>query len=223
MAAKRSKTQARRNSGSGGIPGWMWLLVGLLIGALAFGYLFLKDKWASGNTGLPTPNAQAQAPTESGNDPVLPEPVEKPKPKPKYEFYTLLPEKEVLIPDAELAAQARAEAAKPKAATSGSAATTGPTTAAQSAGTQPSTVAPTTDGATYLLQAGAFRGNDEAEALKARIAMTGEIARVEAAQINGNTVYRVRMGPYPNASSLADAKQALVSHGIAGAQAIRAK
>ena len=221
MAAKRSKTQARRNSGSGGIPGWMWLLVGLLIGALAFGYLFLKDKWASGNSGLPTPNAQAQAPTEAGNDPVLPEPVE--KPKPKYEFYTLLPEKEVLIPDAELAAQARAEAVKPKAPSNDATTSATATTVPSSAGTQTATAAPTTDGATYLLQAGAFRGNDEAEALKARIAMTGEIARVEAAQINGNTVYRVRMGPYPNASSLADAKQALVSHGIAGAQAIRAK
>jgi hypothetical protein len=37
MAVKRSKNQARRNGGSGGIPGWMWLLVGLLIGAIAFG------------------------------------------------------------------------------------------------------------------------------------------------------------------------------------------
>lgn len=220
MAAKRSKNQARRNGGSGGIPGWMWLLVGLLIGALAFGYLFLKDKWATGNSGLPTPNPEARAPTTSGNDPVVPEPVE--KPKPKYEFYTLLPEKEVLIPDAELAEQARAEAAKPPVDRTTPA--VGPTTA-------PSTTASTTapppvasaDGARYLLQAGAFRGNDEAEALKAKIAMTGEVARVESAQINGNTVYRVRMGPYPNASSLAAAKQALLSHGIAGAQAIRAK
>ena len=220
MAAKRSKNQARRNGGSGGIPGWMWLLVGLLIGALAFGYLFLKDKWAAGNSGLPTPNPEAQAPTNSGNDPVVPEPVE--KPKPKYEFYTLLPEKEVLIPDAELAEQARAEAAKPP--VDRATPTVGPTTmtATTATTTAPPPVA-SADGARYLLQAGAFRGNDEAEALKARIAMTGEIARVESAQINGNTVYRVRMGPYPNASSLAAAKQTLLSHGIAGAQAIRAK
>lgn len=220
MAAKRSKNQARRNGGSGGIPGWMWLLVGLLIGALAFGYLFLKDKWAAGNSGLPTPNPEAQAPTTSGNDPVVPEPVE--KPKPKYEFYTLLPEKEVLIPDAELAEQARAEAAKPPVDRAPPAVGPTTTTATTATTTAPPPVA-SADGARYLLQAGAFRGNDEAEALKAKIAMTGEVARVESAQINGNTVYRVRMGPYPNASSLAAAKQALVSHGIAGAQAIRAK
>jgi cell division protein FtsN len=74
-----------------------------------------------------------------------------------------------------------------------------------------------------MLQAGAFRGQDEAEALKARIALTGEVARVETAQINGTTVYRVRMGPYASAGTLAAAKQALVSHGIDGAQAIRVK
>lgn len=219
MAAKRSKNQARRNGGSGGIPGWMWMLVGLLIGAIAFGYLFLKDKWAAGNSGLPTPNPEAQAPVNSGNDPVVPEAVE--KPKPKYDFYTLLPEKEVLIPDAELAEQARAEAMKAAKPPAGKP----EPSIAQTASSPTDGTAPvaTSDGARYLLQAGAFRGNDDAEALKAKIALTGEVARVEAAEINGNTVYRVRMGPYPNASSLADAKQALISHGIAGAQAIRAK
>jgi cell division protein FtsN len=73
-----------------------------------------------------------------------------------------------------------------------------------------------------VIQAGAFLGSSEAEALKAKIALTGEVARVEVAQINGNTVHRVRMGPYPNAASLAAAKSALAAHGIA-AQAIRVK
>jgi cell division protein FtsN len=74
-----------------------------------------------------------------------------------------------------------------------------------------------------VLQAGAFRGIEEAEALKARIALTGEVARVETAQINGTTVHRVRMGPYASAGTLAAAKQALSSHGIDGAQAIKVK
>jgi cell division protein FtsN len=78
------------------------------------------------------------------------------------------------------------------------------------------------NGPHYVIQAGAFLGSNEAEALKAKIALTGEVARVEVAQINGNTVHRVRMGPYPNAASLAAAKSALAAHGIA-AQAIRVK
>ena len=77
-------------------------------------------------------------------------------------------------------------------------------------------------GPRYLIQAGAFRSLADADAIKARIALTGEIARVESAQVDGGTIYRVRLGPYPNAGALAAAKQALAGHGI-DAVAIRAQ
>lgn len=218
--AKRSKTQARR-SGRSGLPGWAWLGVGLLVGGLAFGYLQFRDKWGQPASNLPQPNPSAQAPAPSGDN-AVPEPVE--RPKPKYDFYTLLPEKEVVIPDAELDAEARREAAKPPAAAVDASATDvtpAPEPDLASAG-GPTPATAVSDGPRYLIQAGAFRGSTEAEALKAQIALTGEIARVEVAEINGTTVHRVRMGPYPNASALAAAKQALASHGIT-AQAIRVK
>src|SRR4249919_3416021 len=225
MAAKRGKTQARRN-GRQGIPGWVWGLAGLVLGALIIGYVFMGDQWRSKLGNLPRPNPDATAPASNastdesiaGDGPsIVPD-----KPKPKYDFYTLLPEKEVVIPDAELAEQARAET---KAASVDANTATPATTATATvpvAGTN-ATATTAGDNVRYLIQAGAFRGNDEAEALKAQIALTGEVARVEAAQINGNTVYRVRMGPYPTASGLAAAKQALANHGINGAQAIRVK
>jgi cell division protein FtsN len=218
--AKRNKNQARR-SGRSGMPGMAWLAIGLAIGGLAFGYLQFKDKWSRPTSTLPRPDPLAQAPAPSGDN-ALPEAAE--RPKPKYDFYTLLPEKEVVIPDAELDAQARAEAARPP--TPVAANPSDPTVAADpgaaTAGASPAPTAIGNEGPRYLIQAGAFRGNTEAEALKAQIALTGEIARIEVAQINGNTVHRVRMGPYPNASALAAAKQALASHGIT-AQAIRVK
>lgn len=217
--AKRGKNQARR-SGRQGMPGWTWLLVGLLIGGAVFGYLQFRDKWGQPVSNLPQPNPQAQAPASADED-AVPEPVE--RPKPKYDFYTLLPEKEVVIPDAELDAQARAEAAKPSvAAVADPAAAVNPDAAAVATTSAEPVAGAVGDAPRYLIQAGAFRGNTEAEALKAQIAMTGEIARVEVAEIKGTTVYRVRMGPYPNASALAAAKQALASHGIT-AQAIKVK
>jgi len=225
MAAKRGKTQARRN-GRQGIPGWVWGLAGLVLGALIFGYVFMGDQWRSKLTNLPHPNPDATAPASNastddsiaGDGPaIVPD-----KPKPKYDFYTLLPEKEVVIPDAELAEEARAEARKNAAKPPVSAASTTPATTAVVA-TAGNGAATSTGNDRYLLQAGAFRGSDEADALKAQIALTGEIAHIESAQINGTTVYRVRMGPYATASALAAAKQALLSHGINGAQAIRVK
>jgi cell division protein FtsN len=217
----RAKNQARRSGRSSGTPGWVWLIVGLLMGAVVFGYLQFKDKWGKPASTLPQPDPQAQARATRGEE-VAPD-----KPKPKYDFYTLLPEKEVVIPDAELDAQARAEAAKPPTpvdAVPPADATGEPTapTVASAGDVAPPAPTASSEGPRYLIQAGAFRGSTEAEALKAKIALTGEIARVEVAQINGNTVHRVRMGPYPNASALAAAKSALASHGIT-AQAIKVK
>ena len=52
--------------------------------------------------------------------------------------------------------------------------------------------------------------------------MMGLAARVEAAQINGKTVYRVRMGPYGSAGELSEAKQKLDGTGLQ-AMAIKAQ
>jgi cell division protein FtsN len=49
---------------------------------------------------------------------------------------------------------------------------------------------------TYYLQAGAFRSEDDAEAIKARILLLGLPAQVQKAQVNGATVNRVRVGPF---------------------------
>ena len=224
--AKRTKNQARRNGGRG-FPGWAWLLVGLLLGGIGFAVISLREHWSAPAAVLPQPNPDARPPVSSEDETPAAEPVEKPaeKPKPKFEFYTLLPEKEVVIPDAELAARARAEAARQTAAVNAPPQSKS-TTATTTATTPAAAIAPTTTtagGERYLIQAGAFRGNGDAEALKAQIALTGEVARVESAEINGVTVYRVRMGPYPDAGTLAAAKQALIAHGIDGAQAIRVK
>lgn len=217
--AKRAKTQARRNGGRS-FPGWAWLLIGLLLGGAGFAVYSLHGPWTSPTTLLPQPNPDARPPASSEDGTPVADPIE--KPKPKYDFYTLLPEKEVVIPDAELEARARAEAARRAAAAKVPAPTA--TTPAPSSATTPSqSTANTSGGERYLIQAGAFRGSSDAEALKARIALTGEVARIESADINGVTVYRVRMGPYPDAGALAAAKQALAAHGIDGAQAIRVK
>ena len=58
--------------------------------------------------------------------------------------------------------------------------------------------------------------------MKAKIAFLGLSARVESAQIQGNTVYRVRMGPYGSATELAEAKRKLASGGLP-AMAVKAK
>ncbi|MGV8944452.1 SPOR domain-containing protein [Thermomonas sp.] len=257
MAARRGKSQARRNS-SGGLPGWAWLVIGVLVTLLVIlGAPRLLKSGADGDGFLrigPKPNPDAQ-PAASANDEdaIAPDVASttpasgksndaKSKPT-QYDFYTLLPGEEVAMSDAELAASAKAEAAAHAAAarTGASAATEGLpapitetanspantaststasatpatiTTATSTAGNSTANPPATTTDAHYILQAGAFGGSGDAETVKAKIAMLGLNARVEAAEIGGKTVYRVRMGPYGTASELAGAKAKLASGGL---------
>jgi cell division protein FtsN len=49
---------------------------------------------------------------------------------------------------------------------------------------------------TFFLQAGAFSNGEEADKLKARLAMLGMEATVQDANIGDKTLHRVRLGPY---------------------------
>jgi len=205
-----SRKQAKRSGSAGGTPAWLWALIGLALGLVIAAYFFMGDYWKNRNNDQPTPNPAAEAPKTQSEEPVAQEPIE--KPKTKFEFFNILPGKEVVIPDAELQAQAEAEARK-------NAAPVNPATPNLVTATEEPAVAAESR---FLIQAGAFKNQEEAENLKATIAMTGEVARIESADINGTTVYRVRLGPYNTASSLSAAKQALSNHGIE-AQAIKVK
>lgn len=244
MAARRGKSQAKRNS-SGGLPGWAWLVIGVLLTLLAV-LLVPRYLKSDGGDGFfrpkPNPDALPAAVSDEG-EAIAPDTApageakadgDKPKPT-QYDFYTLLPGQEVAVSDAELAASAKAEAeAQANAARQASAAETAPpaasnpealpaplgetpavaTPASTAAATASAEAARTAPATRYILQAGAFGASGDAEATKARIALLGLNARVESAQIDGKTVYRVRMGPYGSASELAEAKAKLAGSGL---------
>lgn len=241
--ARRGRSQARRNPGTGGLPGWAWAVLGALVAVVLM--IVTPRLLESDGDGFfrPQPNPDARpAPVAAGaDDVVVPEdggnraaPGEEPRTGPEYDFYTLLPGREVPVSDAELAATERAEtqrlqalerrqlqdaaaaAALPRPVATDDTAATSPRSSADPtlAPNGSSTPAAAGDGTRYLLQAGAFQASGQAEELKARIALLGLGARVESAQIGGNTVYRVRMGPYGTASELADAKRKLENGGL---------
>ena len=244
MAAKRGRSQARRNGNSAGMPGWAWLVLGvvLTIAVVLAAPKFMKPGDGDGFF-RPKPNPDARPATASASDDSVaddegasakPAAVAKPKPT-QYDFYTMLPGDEVQMSDAELAATEREEAAhKAKSPSSTPAMPAAPTPADAGddedadAGTQSATAAaattptPSAADAPYILQAGAFGASGDAEATKAKVALLGLGARVESAAIGGKTVYRVRMGPYATASELAEAKRKLAAGGLP-AMAIKVK
>jgi cell division protein FtsN len=122
VAAKRGKSQARRSGGNGnGIPGWAWMVLGILLTIVV---VIVAPKYLkSDGDGFfrPQPNPDARpVPVAEDEDAVAPE-GDVPTPKTaksrdagkngeEYDFYTLLPGKEVPLSDAEIAATERAEA-----------------------------------------------------------------------------------------------------------------
>lgn len=69
----------------------------------------------------------------------------------------------------------------------------------------------------FLLQAGSFRTLEDAEGMRARLALLGYEARVLSADVNGQTVYRVRLGPFARVDDVNQAKSRLADNGIESA------
>jgi cell division protein FtsN len=66
----------------------------------------------------------------------------------------------------------------------------------------------------YLLQAGAFKGQEDAESMKVKLALIGIEARIVTAEVNGVTFYRVRVGPYGKLEDMNKARTRLAENGI---------
>lgn len=76
---------------------------------------------------------------------------------------------------------------------------------------------PGTDALSYFVQAGAFGRVEDAEAQRAKLAMSGLAAKVTEREQSGRTVYRVRLGPYDRREEAAQVKEKLESAGVESA------
>lgn len=124
MAARRSRSQARRNSGNrNGLPGWAWLVLGLLlgIGAILAAPKLLKSDGDGFFRPRPNPDAQpVGGPSADEDDAIAAEDSDASQPatsaedpkEPDFDFYTVLPGEGVAMSDAQLAATAREETAR---------------------------------------------------------------------------------------------------------------
>jgi len=94
------------------------------------------------------------------------------KQQPKFNFYTILPELEVLIPEEEIRPPQNKKM-------------------------------PSNDvSKRYILQAGSFRSRQDAEKLKATVALLGLEASINQVSINKEKWHRVRIGPVNNRREL---------------------
>ena len=178
MASARRKKPGKKGQGT---PAWMWLMTGVLIGLGLAYYL-----WSKGF--IPQPQVDATVTGESV--PVDAEEVAPATGEPKksrYDFFTVLPEMEVVVPEQELAKKSQPREA--------------------------ATVQPA-DKDSYLLQVGSFRTKSDAEQMKARLALLGITTRIQTVKVNDATWHRVRVGPVSGARQADAMRKQLADNGI---------
>lgn len=161
---------------------WLYFAAGLLTGVVATVAVYLNEY-------VPVP--LYVAPDKSKSEPKRATSGEKPGsekaavPKPRFEFYTMLPEMEVAVPETDLEPPSKS-----------------------ARGAQ-------TESGTYYLQAGSFRRPEEAEKMKASLAFLGLESSIQTVAINGtDTWHRVRLGPYSDLASLNEARRRLKENDI---------
>jgi cell division protein FtsN len=195
------------------IPGWLWLVIGLSVGAFV---VFLM-KLEPGGDDIKRVKADAKAAkiAEANKTPPSPTaPV-----KPKYDFYTLLPESEVIVPNEAVPEKtpppvvapvvpvtpeqaAKIDTARAQAALSGLTPPPAPPVAKPAAVTQ------------FFLQAGSFRKKEDADKVRAQIILLGQTAGVESGTVKEETWYRVLVGPFSNREQLTIAQKQLAGGGF---------
>jgi cell division protein FtsN len=88
-----------------------------------------------------------------------------------------------------------------------------PVTAAAGANTS-GIVNPNDDGSRYLIQAGAYKQPEEAEAMRAKLAMLGFQAQLSQRETDAGVLHRVRVGPIPDLERTNKIRQQLAQNGI---------
>ena len=184
MAARRKKVSRKRGASrppSRGAAAFGWFATGFIAGIAVAGVFLMRDLADR----LPDDAPTVQAPDEA---PLIVDDAD-PGGKgsgSKFDFFTVLPEMEVVVPEGELIDDA------------------GPAGAAAESGRS----------GAYILQAGSFRNADDAEQMKARLALLGTQAEIRAVTVNDSTWHRVRIGPVQGARRADEIRRLLQDNGI---------
>ncbi len=185
MAArkKRPPQAARRQGQQQAIPGWIWLVLGIAMGLglaiflLTAGMLPRGERSMEDDPDVPRPRV------ETGRDrSELVEPEDAPT-EVDYDFYTILPEMDVVVPETEMSRRIELAEAQQE------------------------------SGGPYQIQVGSFRQFADADRIKAELAFLGVQSTIVSVTINEKDYHRVRVGPFDRAREAESMKLKLRDNG----------
>ncbi|QTF92329.1 SPOR domain-containing protein [Halomonas sp. BM-2019] len=226
---KRGATSSRRQAPRKArrewrLPGWVWGLAGLVGGFLLSQHQHGVAPWQVEDSPLATVLPRSAPPEPEAEAPARPS-----EPRmPTFEFYTLLPESEVIAPRGEMPASTARPPAPPP-AEEAAAGEAGDDPIAQviaanlatdrgeeaSPAAEPAPQAAAGNGHRYMLQAASFREPGDAQQLSGRLRDFGLLAQIsEVKASGGETWHRVQVGPYDDRRELSRAQDLMVTQGI---------
>jgi cell division protein FtsN len=193
---KKSPPRGQQYNRQKSVSLWRWMLIAALVIAFVGFLVYLRitaPKEADTPQGSAAVSATKPISVDQKRDNTL-KPEKKAEPKqPHFEFYNLLPNKEVVVPEHEIKTRTREErVGKAKESK-------------------------------YIMQAGSFKTAKEAEQLRVKLALMGIQAKVDKAKVGsktdkavaaGVTWYRVKIGPYTKMTSVDVIKSRLKKHGL---------
>lgn len=166
MASKKRKRKPKRRPEQEPYPGWMWMIFGLAIGLSVAFAIYMKYREA-----IEPARAVAQQPASMAS-PMAAETASaaetgavEAEEEPRFSFYSMLPNFEVVVPEEE--ADVSRDAGRTSVSHPG----------------------------TYVLQAGSFTAEADADRRRAELALLGVESRVQRIMIDDRTYHRVRIGP----------------------------
>jgi len=168
MAQNRKRKTRRKPRSSGATkspeyPGWMWMLFGLGIGLSVALAIYMRDRQPVAVPVGPPPAPVTASLDNNRETAPAPEPEE--PPEQRFDFYHMLPNFEVVIPEQETDVIAEAEPV-----------------AIERPGN-------------YVLQAGSFTEFADANRRRAELALQGIESTIQRVSIDDRTYHRVRIGP----------------------------
>ncbi|RDH82560.1 MAG: SPOR domain-containing protein [endosymbiont of Galathealinum brachiosum] len=197
MPASRD-LKGRHMSDKKSVPGYIWMLAGLVIGLFA-SFLMYLDKQPAEEVSFTEAvkqelnKAREQQKLEvktQQKDLSTNNKGETENKKPRFEFYTILSELEVFVPEPEV-----------------------DNIKNNSSNKQQQNIE-TSAGKKYLLQAGSFKSKQDAERLKASLALLGVMSSIQSVNINSDKWHRVRIGPFSNPNLLRETLSTLKQNNI---------
>ncbi|WP_411728536.1 SPOR domain-containing protein [Methyloglobulus sp.] len=191
-AHSRDTSNRRRNSQeSSGVGLFKWMLITALIIGFAVFLVYLKSPGLQKATtspiahGQPLPPATKTGKAETSNKVNADQKSKDQKPQPpQFDFYTILPKKEVVVPDHEIKIRTREEHVGKNKKTS------------------------------YILQAGSFTNFKEADQLKAKLALMGIESKIQKAKVESVIWYSVKIGTYGQMGSVNSIMSRLQKNGM---------